>query len=256
MKIGIIAAMEEEILLLREAIEVQSVQTIGMRKFYNGILSGKQVTLVLSRCGKVAAASTATTLIQQFGVDLILFTGVAGGANKGRSIGDIVISKRLVQHDMDASGFSGAGKFEIPILEKAYFDVDEGLLKQAVTSAHSYVSHYMDQEVDRELRQEFGITIPQIVAGTIASGDQFISDSNKIKELSREIDDLQCVEMEGAAVAQVCYEYGIKLIVIRVISDHADEEAEINFGRFIEKTARHFTGGIVREVLKELNESN
>lgn len=252
MKIGIIGAIEEEIQLLREEIEIISEETIGMRQYYNGIIFGKEVTLVFSRCGKVAAASTATTLIQQFGVDLILFTGVAGGANKERKIGDIVLSKRLVQHDMDATGLSGFGKFEIPLLKKSYFEVDDSLLNKALESARYYIDHDMKKDVNAELLNEFGIKVPKVVVGTVASGDQFISEGAKIKTLSSEIEDLQCVEMEGAAVAQVCYEYGVKYMVFRVISDNADEHANINFNRFIDKTARYFTKGIVKEMIKEL----
>ena len=252
MKIGIIGAMEEEIQLLREDIEIISEENIGMRKYTNGILFGNQVILVYSRCGKVAAASTATTLIQHFGVEFILFTGVAGGANPERKIGDIVISKRLIQHDMDASGVADIKRFEIPLLKKSYFTVDDSLLNHAIDSARHYIDNDMENDVNKALLSEFGIKIPAVVAGTVASGDQFISDGIKIKALSSQIEDLQCVEMEGAAVAQVCYEFGVKYIVFRVISDNADENALINFNRFIEKTASHFTKGIVKGMIKEL----
>lgn len=252
MRIGIMGAMAEEIQLLMEEIEIVSEQTIGMRNYYNGLLYGKEVTLVYSRCGKVAAASTATTLIQQFDVDVILFTGVAGGGNENRRIGDVVISNRLIQHDMDASGVSEIKKFEIPLLNKSYFTVDNALLKQAVASANAYLDKDMRTDVDAKLLKEFGITLPKVAVGTVASGDQFIADGRITRSLAAEIDDLECVEMEGAAVAQVCYEYGVKFMVFRVISDNADEKALFNFNRFIEKTASHFTRGIVKRMIREL----
>lgn len=253
MKIGIIGAMEEEIQLLGEDIKILSEETIAMRKYYNGILFGKEVTLVFSRWGKVAAASTVTTLIQRFGVDLVLFTGVAGGANKELNIGDIIISKNLVQHDMDVTALPGFNKFEIPLLNKALFEVDSLLLDKAIKSADKYIKNELKKDVDSELLNEFGITAPKVVVGSIASGDQFISDRSKIKELSSQIENLQCVEMEGASVAQVCYEHGVKFIVFRVISDKADENAHFNFNKFIEKTARYFTRGIIKEFISNLS---
>ncbi len=249
MKIGIIGAIQEEIKLLMEEIEILSEETIGMRTYYKGNLFGKQVILVYSRCGKVAAASTVTTLIEHFGVDLVLFTGVAGGGNKERKIGDIVVAGRLVQHDMDSTGIPGAVRFEIPLLKKIYFEVEPSLLKKAEESANHYINNQMEKEADLNLLKEFDITIPKVVVGTIASGDQFISDKNKIDTLYSQIEDLQCVEMEGAAVAQVCYEYGVNFVVFRVISDNADENAHYNIKRFLEKTAGYFTKGIIKQFI-------
>lgn len=252
MKIGIIGALEEEIRHLKEIIEIQSIETIALREYYHGILFGKQILLVYSGVGKVAAASTATTLIQHFGVDLVLFTGVAGGADKDLGIGDVVISNKLVQHDIDCTGIPGIQPFEIPRLNKVYFEVKPPLLKKAVASANFYISNVMEKEMDIQLLQEFGITVPKVVTGTIASGDQFVSDGSRIKALASRIDKLQCVDMEGAAVAQVCYEYSVDYIVFRVISDNADENARINFNRFIEKTAGYLTAGIIKRFVKEL----
>lgn len=252
MKIGIIGALEEEIQFLKEGIEVKKTEVIGLREYYEGNLFGKQVILVYSRVGKVAAASTATTLIQHFGVDLVLFTGVAGGADRERKIGDIVIAKQLVQHDMDCTGIPGTRPFEIPRLNKVYFDVKPELLEKAFKSARHYISKELSDDINLELLEEFHITTPVITVGTIASGDQFISDSNKIRELSSQIDNLQAVEMEGAAVAQVCYEYAVDYLVFRVISDNADENASVNFNKFIEKIGRYLTAGIIKDVVKEL----
>ena len=118
MKIGIIGAMEEEIQLFKNDLEIISEETIGMRKYYTGRLFGKDIVLVFSRWGKVAAASTVTTLIQKFQVDLVLFTGVAGAVNSKLNVGDIIISKNLIQHDMDVTALPGFKKFEIPLLGK------------------------------------------------------------------------------------------------------------------------------------------
>ncbi|HEY8805577.1 MAG TPA: 5'-methylthioadenosine/adenosylhomocysteine nucleosidase [Clostridium sp.] len=253
MKIGIIGAMEEEIQLLKNDLEIISEETIGMRKYYTGKLFGRDIVLVFSRWGKVAAASTVTTLIQKFQVDLVLFTGVAGAVNSKLNIGDIVISKKLIQHDMDVTALPGFKKFEIPLLGKCFFEVNSSLLKAGIKSANHYINNEMKNDVSVELLSEFRIKSPKVVVGTIASGDQFISDKSKIQNLSWEIDELECIEMEGAAVAQVCYEHGVNFMVFRVISDKADEHANMDFNKFIKKAASYFTKGILKQVITSLD---
>lgn len=245
MLIGIIGAMEQETRLLAESMLIQETRTIGMREYYLGNLFEKDVVLVFSKCGKVAAASAVTTLIEVFKVDLVLFTGVAGGTDPALHIGDIVIADKLVQHDMDASALPGFKKFEIPMLGVDILKSSEKLVELAKLSAQQYISEFMKEDVSEYYLKEFNITTPNVVVGTIASGDQFIADSKKVAGLMQEISNLKCTEMEGAAVAQVCYEHKVAYIVFRVISDKADEHAAINFPEFIEKAASHFTRGII-----------
>lgn len=252
MLIGIIGAMQEEIKLLSEKMKIKETKIIGMREFYIGELFNKDVVLVFSRCGKVAAASTVTTLIEIFGVNLVLFTGVAGGADKTLNIGDIVIADKLVQHDMDASAIPGFKKFEIPLLGIDTFETQEKMITLAKSSASHYISKSMENDVSKNDLEEFNIKTPNIVVGTIASGDIFVADSQIVQNLCNEIPNLKCIEMEGAAVAQVCYEHNVDYIVFRVISDKADEEASINFPKFIEKTASHFTSGIIEHFINEI----
>lgn len=252
MIIGIIGAMQQEIKLLTESMKIKETKSIGMREYYLGKLFGKDVVLVFSKCGKVAAASTVTTLIEIFKVDLVLFTGVAGGADKTLNIGDIVIGDRLVQHDMDASALPSFKKFEIPLLEIDTFRASDKMVSLAKNSANHYISEYMKSDVAQSDLDEFSIKIPNVVVGTIASGDQFVADNEKVVNLCTEIVNLKCIEMEGAAVAQVCYEHNIDYIVFRVISDKADEHASINFPKFIEKTASHFTRGIIERFISEI----
>ncbi len=252
MIIGIIGAMEQEIKLLTESMSIRETKTIGMRDYYLGELFNKEVVLVYSKCGKVAAASTVTTLVEIFNVDLVLFTGVAGGADKELHIGDIVIADKLVQHDMDASALPGFKKFEIPLLGIDFFKVSDNLVAQAKQSAVNYISEYMRSDVSQSDLEEFNIETPNVVVGTVASGDQFIADSQKVLSLSREIQNLKCIEMEGAAVAQICYEYNVDYIIFRVISDKADEHASFNFPKFIEKTASHFTRGIIERFINQI----
>ncbi|MHB8064802.1 MAG: 5'-methylthioadenosine/adenosylhomocysteine nucleosidase [Ruminiclostridium sp.] len=252
MIIGIIGAMQQEIKLLTESMTIKETKTIGMREYYIGELFGKEVVLVFSKCGKVAAASTVTTLIEIFKVDLVIFTGVAGGADKTLNIGDIVVADKLVQHDMDASALSGFRRFEIPLLGVDTFKVSEEMVSLAKISALHYISEHMNSDVAKIDLAEFNIITPNVYVGTVASGDQFVADSQKVASMVDEINNLKCIEMEGAAVAQVCYEHNIDYIVFRVISDKADEHASINFPKFIEKTASHFTRGIIQSFISEM----
>jgi len=254
MVIGIIGAMQEEIKLLTESMKIKETQIIGMREYYIGELFGKDVVLVFSKCGKVAAATTVTTLIEIFKVNIVLFTGVAGGADKTVNIGDIIIADRLVQHDMDASALPGFRKVEIPLLGLDTFKSSDKMVLLAKVSAEHYISKYMKDDVSIHDLEEFNIITPNVVIGTVASGDQFVADGQKVISLGEEINNLKCIEMEGAAVAQVCYEHNVDYIVFRVISDKADEHASINFPKFIEKTASHFTRGIIERFINEIDE--
>lgn len=253
MTIGIIGAMQQEIKLLTESMKIRETKTIGMREYYLGELFGKAVVLVFSKCGKVAAASTVTTLIEIFKVDLVLFTGVAGGADKALNIGDIIIANRLVQHDMDASALPGFRRFEIPLLGIDTFKASDKMVSLAKISAQHYISEHMLDDVSQHDLAEFNIRTPNVVVGTVASGDQFVADGQKVMSLVNEISNLKCIEMEGAAVAQVCYEHSVDYIVFRVISDKADEHASINFPKFIESTASHFTRGIIQSFITEID---
>ncbi len=252
MKIGILGAMEEEIHLLTQQISNPHCETIGKREYISGQIFNHDVCLVFSRWGKVAAASTATTLIQHYGVECLIFTGVAGGVDPELSIGDIVVADNLVQHDMDVSFLQGMAEFEIPLLGVSDFRVREKDVQTAMQAVTTYLNLDLKQEVASETLASFSITQPQVVRGTIASGDQFISSSAKTARLREKIPGLRCVEMEGAAVAQVAYEHDIPCLVLRTISDKADHEAVIDFPRFIASVASFFTCGSVLRLLNIL----
>lgn len=252
MKIGIIGAMQEEVQLLIKDIQVTKTDNIGMREYYSGTLYDRDVVIVFSRWGKVAAASTVTTLIEKFDVDLVLFTGIAGAANDMLNIGDVVIADKLVQHDMDCSAVSWLKKFEIPLLSKAEFEVLPDYITLAIRSANYYIENEIRNEIGDSILKEFMDGMPKVTVGTIASGDRFIADKDIIKSLAAEIENLQCVEMEGAAVAQICYEHKVDFVVFRVISDKADKHANINCPAFIEKAASYFTRGIIKQFVKNV----
>ena len=239
--IGIISAMQEEIQALLNKLQDVSVSKKGKRTYYKGLLFNKKVVLVFSRWGKVASATTTTQLINDFNIDEIIFTGVAGAISDELNIGDIVIGDKLYQHDMDASPLFK--KFEIPLINKTFFTSKiNNKLKKATTL---FLTNYNDFIKLNEAK-EFGINSPTMYVGDIASGDQFISTKTKISVLNKQLPTAICVEMEGAAVAQVCYEYEIPFSIIRIISDKANDNAHIDFPKFAKKIASHYALGILK----------
>jgi adenosylhomocysteine nucleosidase len=253
MKIGIVGAMEQEIALLRRGLTNARRQTRGRREYLEGRLCDRDVVLVFSRMAKVAAASTVTTLIEVFGVDLVVFTGVAGAADASLHIGDVVIGTALLQHDLDARPLFR--RFEVPLLNRVLFEAPTALVELASRSAHAYLDTHPSEEIPANVLRDFGIrAAPAVRAGLIISGDQFVSSPLTLGRLQQALAEAGlppalCVEMEGAAVAQVCYEHDVPVIVLRTISDRADHSAAVDFLPFVDRIASHLTAGIVRELI-------
>jgi len=252
MKIGILGAMLEEIAYLHTRMENTITETIGQRQFHSGRLNNQDIVLVFSRWGKVAASSTVTTLIDRFNVDFVIFTGIAGAIDKDLEPGDFVIADKLIQHDMDVSQIGGMAKFEIPLLGKKYFEVQSDYVQLAVRAAHEYIEDELTNDIGIDILNDFGIISPKVIQGTIASGDQFVADTSVSDYLRSSIDNLKCVEMEGAAIAQVAWEHNKPFVVIRTISDKADHTAHIDFPKFVNNIASHLTSGVVLKLLKIL----
>jgi len=251
-KIGVIGAMHQEIALLLQDMEHVHKKTLGKAKgartYYHGNLYGKDATLVFSRWGKVASASTVTSLIDTADVNLILFTGVAGAISADLEIGDVVIGNKIAQHDLDARPLYS--RYEVPQLEVDHFPAEPEYVRLATRSAERYLSVDLATEVETNILAEFGITQPKVQTGLIVTGDQFIADAALRDRLKTNLPDALCVEMEGAAVAQVCYERYIPVVVVRTISDKADHH--VDFVKFVETVASRFTRGIVREFIAQV----
>ncbi|HYD78869.1 MAG TPA: 5'-methylthioadenosine/adenosylhomocysteine nucleosidase [Paucimonas sp.] len=243
-RFGIISALHEEQAGLVEQLRGGTTITLGMRDYVSGKLGGHDCVFVLSRIGKVAAAATVATLIERFGVTHILFTGVAGAGDAGISVGDIVIADTLVQHDMDASPLFP--RFEVPLLGLQHFASDRHLTDRLDAAAKAFLAADLENVVDAADRAAFRLAQPRIHRGLIASGDEFIDDSLRLERLKADFPELLAVEMEGAAVAQVCFEFGIPFAVIRTISDNANEDSPVDFMRFIERVAARYAFGIVK----------
>ncbi|MCT4545018.1 MAG: 5'-methylthioadenosine/adenosylhomocysteine nucleosidase [Vallitalea sp.] len=219
--VGIIGAMEEEVAVLKEKMVIDKVEKFASLEFYIGKMYDKDVVVVRCGIGKVNAAVCTQLMIDKFNVDMIINTGVAGAVSNELEIGDIVISKDALQHDMDATGF-GYKLGDIPRMDVSCFSADEKLMelareasKQKITNHHVYVER-------------------------IVSGDQFISDIKTKEQLLSNFEAF-CTEMEGASIAHVCYLNKIPFVIIRSISDKADNSAEINFAEFTQIAADNST---------------
>ena len=239
MTIGIIGAMPEEISDLLKIVQDLNCEDFGKRSYYSGRINNKEVVIVLSRIGKVATASTATTLIDRFKVNSVVFTGVAGAISADLKIGDVVVANSLLQHDVDASAIMDFKKFEIPLLNKINFECCPDLIKKAVISAKKYISTH----------STYGKA--QVHCGIIASGDRFIFEQEDSKKLADEIQGLLAVEMEGASLAQICYEWDVPFCVIRTISDNANHSSVVDFPKFVKEFAAPFSAGIVANLLND-----
>ncbi len=254
MRIGVMGALEEEVGRLNTCMTNPKADTVGGRTYYQGELFGRDAVLVFSRLGKVAAASTATTLIERYKIDALLFIGVAGGVNPELNIGDIVVADELMQHDMDASPLYP--QYEIPLLDLKSFEATPQLRDLALKSAQAFLQEDWAQVISTETQKTFGMHTPKAVTGTILSGDQFVSESTKIDALRQSIPSSSCIEMEGAAVAQVCYEHAVPFAVIRAISDKANSDAEVDFLKFIESVACVYSEGVLKRLMSTIYASN
>ena len=256
MKVGIVGAMAQEVALLQQDLKNARRQIRGMREYLEGTLYGKESVLVFSRWAKVAAASTVTTLIEVFGVKLIVFTGVAGAADPSLEIGDVVIGASLLQHDLDPRPLFQ--RYEVPLLGKITFEAPPELVSVARESASLYLNERLHNDIETATLRTFRITPPpKLHEGLIVSGDQFIANPDILVGLRTALTDVGlppplCVEMEGAAVAQVCHEHDVPMIVMRTISDKADHSAAIDFVPFVDKVASRFSRGIAEELIKRV----
>jgi adenosylhomocysteine nucleosidase len=240
-RIGVMAAMPEELDAVLGDLDADAIDLVGGRRFHRGRLHGVEAVLVISRCGKVAAAGTATLLLERYGVDAIVFTGLAGGAAPALRIGDIVVADRLIQHDLDARPLFP--RYEVPLLGVSVFGADPAWARSALSAAERFVTR--SQVLLGEIAAELGLAAPRVHHGLIASGDQFFASAEAIAELRERLPDALCVEMEGAAVAQVCHEYGAPVCVIRTISDTADHAAHLDFPRFLTRVCGVYARALI-----------
>lgn len=247
MLLGIMGAMPEEMDKILEAISNKEIVERGSRLYYKGQLYGQEVVAVFSRWGKVASATTAAHLIIEFKVDRIVFSGVAGAISPDLNVGDIVVAQRLYQHDMDARPLMR--RFEIPLTGKTSFEIQQQNVELMSAAVHNFLKN---NKAFREKLRLQDILYPKFLVGDIASGDLFISSSDMKNALMRNLPSVLCAEMEGAAVAQVCDDYEVPLLVVRVISDAANEEAHVSAIGFVNQHAGDYSISILKEYIQLL----
>jgi adenosylhomocysteine nucleosidase len=247
--IGIMSAMHEELAAVLAAMPDEQRVSVAGRDFWVGHWQGHAVVAVLSRIGKVAAATTATVLIERFGVGRIVFTGVAGGLGPGVKVGDVVLARSLVQHDMDASPLFP--RHEVPLYGRSRFETDVGL-SDSLQRAVQAVLADVQQHVGPKAVVEFALQSVRLHEGLIASGDRFVSSTTECRSLQQALPEALAVEMEGAAVAQVCADYGVPFAALRTISDRADDDAHADFSRFIRAVASRYSVAMLSQWLKSL----
>jgi len=249
MPIGIMAAMQEEIdTLLKELPAGSEVVNQGRRTYHSGHLWGTPVVMVFSRWGKVAAGTTATDLISDFSISEILFTGVAGAVEPGLRVGDIVVGARLWQHDMDARPLFP--RHEIPLLGCSSFASDEKRRNQLLEAATTFLRDDLSTAISAATRATFHVQSPKAIEGDIASGDKFFAHRAERADLLLDLPTIAAVDMESAAVAQVCHEYSVPFTVVRTISDAADESATHDFPLFVSQVASAYSHGILKRLFR------
>jgi len=242
--IGVIGALPEEVERLHQLLDDESITEHVGRRFHSGRIGDQRVTLVQSRIGKVAAAVTASTLIRDFEVDAIIFTGVAGALSDDLRVGDVVVANTLIQHDLQGPPELFA-RGEVPLLGVVEIPTDERLTAAASDAARDFVESGFGSIASDELLAELAIDRPTVHVGQVATGDEFIHGDLK-DVVRRRVPHALCVDMEGAAVAQVCLEHGgVPLCVVRSISDLASGTASIDFPLFLDTLARHYSAEIL-----------
>lgn len=234
--IGIIGAMPEELAAVVAAVDAEEIVELGGRRYHRGRYRGEPVTCVVSRIGKVAAAATAAILIERFSPRAIVMTGLAGALDDRLAIGDVVIADRVIQHDLDARPLFP--RHEVPLLGVAEIAADPVLSDRLARAAETI-----------EAPAWLALERPRVWRGLVASGDQFFASAEATAALHALLPDALAVEMEGAAVAQVCYEHGVPFAIARVISDTASHQAAVDFARFLREACGPYARVLVEAVL-------
>ena len=229
--VGIIGAMEPEVAILRQQIQNVSTTEVGGYTFYSGSLSGVNIVLVQSGIGKVASALATALLIQQFKPDAVINTGSAGGFDAELNVGDVVISTEVRHHDVDVTAF-GYEMGQVPQMPAAY-------------TAHPELIRAAEQSIA-------ALGVCNTKKGLIATGDSFICDPARIAIIRQQFPTMLAVEMEGAAIAQVCHMLNTPFVVIRSLSDIAGKESPQSFEAYLEVASKN-SSAMVLELLQRLS---
>ena len=247
MTIAILSALPEEQQGFSSVLTHRSTISHAGRSFVCGMFANQSIVLALSGIGKVAAATTTAALIEHFGAQQIIFTGVAGGVGPDVQVGDVVVAQNFIQHDMDVRPLFP--RWQVPGYASPLFacnsQLHQGLLDAAITCVQEAPAWQLPLLKNRT---------PKAHTGLIASGDQFIVSASVTDTIHRDLlaagHHVLAVEMEGAAIAQTCADYGKPFAAVRTISDRADEQAHVDFPAFVQSVASRYAHHIVMGWLK------
>lgn len=248
--IAILGAFDEEVAILESQLINPKAHTIERLQFLTGTLNGQNVVIARTGVGKVNAAMTATLVIEHFRPNQVLFTGVAGGLNPELQIGDIVIAEQTAQHDLGrlkSAEIENTG-VKNPIngtRNPVFFPADSGLLQIAETA--------LDGIALTPFQTLQGERLPRIIKGTVVTGDVFVASHTKKTVLHQRLG-ADAVEMEGAAVAQICWQYNVPCLVIRSLSDDAGADASADFKKYYKIAARN-SAALVAHIVSQLHTS-
>lgn len=229
-RVGVLAPMDQELEAVLGDFDAPETERFINRTFHRGVLHGHEAVAVIAGIGKTAVATTTTLLVHHYGVQCVVLTGAAGRVSNDLSIGDVVVATHLVHHDLDASPIFP--RYHVPTLGMARLAADEAVSELAYGAAQRFLASQPGNDA-------------RVVRGLVLSGDQFMGPA-QIRDLRARFPDGLAVEMEGAAVAQVCIESATPYAVVRSISDDGRADA---FKRFLETDCGHYARGIIRELL-------
>jgi adenosylhomocysteine nucleosidase len=243
-RIAIVSAMRQELRALLPLLSGARIERRAGRECHLGCIDGHDVVLVLCGIGKVAAATTTAVLLDGLDVRAVLLTGVAGGLGAAVRVGDVVIAGTLLQHDMDASPLFP--RYEVPLTGLSHFPADAAICDALAAGCRRVL------QAPHAALARLGIEAPRLHCGLVISGDRFVATAAESDALRAALPDALAVEMEGAAVAQVCADFDRPFGVVRTVSDRADDAAHVDFPRFIDEVAAEFSRDIVRATLPRL----
>ncbi len=246
MTLALVSAMPQELQAVLDLLPDEQRVVVGKRVFWQGHLHGHAVVAVLCGIGKVAAANTTTLLAERFGVSAIVMTGVAGGLGPGVKVGDVVVADALLQHDMDASPIFP--RHEVPGYARSRFATDATFTGRLAQACEATLRDPL-ATLGESAVASFGLHGPRVHRGLLISGDRFVSRTAESQALQAELPDALAVDMESAAVAQVCADFGLPFAVVRTISDRADDAAHVDFPRFLEQVASRYSAAVVQRLL-------
>ena len=239
---AIISAIPQELEGVLAAVPDACCQQLGGRQFWLGRWHGHELVLATSGMGKVAAGATTALLAAHFGAQRVLLAGTAGALDARLNVGDAVVARAFVQHDMDASPLFP--RYEVPLTGRSRFATDAALADALVQAARAALPAQDDGGL--------GLDEARVHEGLVASGDRFVSSGAERAALQAALPDALAAEMEGAAIAQVCSDFALPFAALRIISDKADASALVDFNRFLESVASRRIYAVLDALLQHL----